>query len=323
METIYGISNWKLTIRRMEDHIEILRGTTCDPVAVLPESLFDLPVTVLGDHALAPTARPVEGEEVRIISGREGEWNNRELRELTLPPCLTEVQAYAFYGCRSLQVLRLHDRIDRWGVECLMNCHKLRELYLTRVGAKQGEALAFLCGELHEELDVILYEVDGTETRLVLPDYMEDYEENIPNHSFDYHIIGGGYPYHHSFPGKQLILRTYDEHWETYLRKQHEEETALRLAYTRLRWPTGLESFAERQYVDYLKANARDALLWQLSLRDSIGLRLLLDQLCPNEELLHLACDRARAEGNTEALALLLERQRPVRPRGLERDFEL
>ncbi len=323
METLYGVSNWKLVIRRTEDHIEILRATTCDIQAVLPETLFGLPVTVLGDHALAPTARPVQGEEVRIVSGKEGEWTNRDLQALTLPSCMTAVHNYALYGCRSLRVLHLHDRIGHWGVDCLMNCHGLRTIYLTRTGEVQDEALAYICGAIHEELDVVLYNTDGTETRLVFPDYMEDYEENIPNHSFDYHINGGGYAYHHTFPKKQLILRTYDEHWPQYLRKEHEDETALRLAYTRLRWPTGLEPFAEAQYTDYLKRNAEDAILWQLSQRDAIGLRMLLDKLQPDEALLHRACDRARMAGNTEGVALLLEKQHKARPRGLERDFDL
>ena len=323
MEKIYGISNWKLTVRRAEDHVEILRAVTCDAQAVLPDMLFDLPITVLGDHALAPTAKPIEGEEVLIVSGREGEWNNHNLRELTLPIGLREVQAYAFYGCRALHTLRLHDGINRWGIDCFMNCHQLRQLHLTRIGEAQSEALAFICGAISEEMDVVIHEIDGTETRLVFPDYVEDYEENIPNHSFDFRITGGGYPYHHTFPKKQLILRTYDEHWPQYLRKQYEEETALRLAYTRLRWPSGLEAFAEKQYTDYLSAHAEDAILWQLSQKDAAGLSLLLDKLKPNADVLHNACEQARREGNTEALALLLERQGKSRPRGFDRSFDL
>lgn len=323
VEKIYGISNWKLTVRRAEDHVEILRGVTCDTKAVLPDELFGLPVTVLGDRALTPTAKPVEGEEIHISCGQTGEWDNRELRELTLPPCLTEVQSYAFYGCRGLQTLRLHDGVERWGSNCFMNCSRLSHLHLTRIGEQQGEALAFICGEIHDEMDVTIVETDGSEIRLVIPDYMEDYEENCPNHHFDFHIQGGGYAYHHTFPAKQLSLRTYDEHWAQYLRKQHEDETALRLAYTRLRWPSGLEAFAEKQYTDYLRSHAEEAILWQLSRRDAAGLTLLLEMLQPNADVLHSACEQARREGNTEALALLLERQRKSKPLGFDRDFDL
>ena len=323
METISGLSNWKLTLRREAGHIQILRAVTCDRRAALPDELFGLPVTVLGDHALAPNARPVPGEAVRITCGREGDWDNRELQELTLPAHLTDVQNYALYGCRSLHTLHLHDRVDRWGGGCLMNCRALSHLSLTRVGQKQGEALAFLCGELHDVLQVTVHEVDGSETRLIFPEYMEIYEENVPNHHFDYHIHGGGHPYHHVFRAKQLDLRVYDGLWEKYLREEHEPATAVQVAYTRLRWPTDLSPRARAQYRDYLAGRAEEALLWQLKQKDVQGLRLLLEELDVEGDLLHAACDRARNTGNTEGLALLLERQHQKEPLGFDKDFDL
>jgi len=323
VETIYGSSNWKLTIRREKDHVVILRAVTCDARAQLPEELFGLPVTVLGDHALSPTAKPVSGEEVRIQWGQEGEWDNRNLLDLTLPAALTDVQNYALYGCRSLHTLRLSDGIKRWGGGCLMNCRALKTLHLTRVGEKQGETLAFLCGELQDELDVTIYGTDGSVTRLLFPEYMEEFEENIPHHQFDYRIQGGGFPYHHTFPGKQLSLRAYDDLWEKYRGTQTEPDAAMRLAYYRLRWPAELGDAAEAQYTAYLRQNGEAVLLWQLSQRDGAGFSLLLQKLEPEEAILHRACEHARQESNTEALALLLERQRKAAPRGFDMEFDL
>ena len=323
METVSGLSNWKLTLKRERDHIEILRAVTCDRRAILPDSLFGLPVTVLGDRALAPTAKPVPGEEVRVNCGPEGEWDNRNLRELTLPAFLTEVRDYALYGCRSLRTLRLHDRVDRWGGYCLMNCRELNDLFLTRVGETQGEALAFLCGELHDVLHVTVRELHGGETKLVFPEYAEVYEENVPNHHFDYRIYGGGHPYHHVFRARQLDLRDYDGLWDKHLREEHDPDTAMRLAYTRLRWPTDLSARAEAQYWAYLRQHGREALFWQLSQGDVRGLRLLLEGLDVQGELLHTACEQARSAGNTEGLALLLEWQHEKEPSGLDKDFDL
>ena len=204
-----------------------------------------------------------------------------------------------------------------------MNCHRLNRLYLNRVSEEQGESLAFICDETREELDVSILNTDGSELRLIFPDYGEDYEENCPNHHFDFHISGGGYSYHHNFPGNQLSLRAYDENWPTYLRKQHEDETALRLAYYRLRYPIGLDTFAEDQYLAHLRAHTADVILWQLSQKDTHGLTMLLDKLQIEPTVLHRACEQARRESNTEALALLLERQRQTHPRGLTRDFDL
>ena len=324
VETMAGLSNWKLTLRREPDHIELLRAVTCDQKAALPDALWGLPVTVLGDHALAPSARPAEGEAVRITCGREtGEWDNRNLTDLTLPAHLTDVEDYALYGCRSLHTLRLSDRVDRWGGGCLMNCRNLRTIFLTRVEARHGDALAFLCDELHDELDVTIRGVDGTQTRLIFPEYAETYEENVPNHHFDYHINGGGHPYHHVFRAKQLDLRVYDSLWNKFLQEEHEPDAALRLACTRLRWPTDLTGQAEGQYWDYLMGQKEQALLYQLSQRDASGLKLLLEGLRPEPELLHRACEAARAARNTEALALLLEDQHKAQPAGFDKDFDL
>lgn len=323
MESIYGISNWKLTVRRAPDHVEILRALSCDTNAVLPDELFSLPVTVLGKHALSPSASETEGEEVRIICGAEGEWDNRNIGSLTLPAGLRDVGNYALYGCRSLHTLRLHDTVERWGGGCLMNCGQLRRIHLTRTGDKQGESLAFLCGEIHEELDVSICGAEGSITRLLFPDFAEAYEENFANHHFDYSIMGGGFPYHHVFRSKQLFLSDYDALWDKYLSHDHDEETATRLAFMRLRWPHELSCEAEERYVSYLRSKAARAILWQLSQRDGEGLSLLLERLAPDENVLHLACEQARREENTEALALLLEKQRKHTARGFDRDFDL
>lgn len=323
VETVAGDGNWKLTFRREPDHIVLLRAVTCDSRAVLPGELLGLPVTVLGDHALAPNAAPVPGEELWVTCGHQGSWDNRALEDLTLPPCLEEVGDYALYGCREMHTLRLHDRVERWGGGCLMNCRALRAVFLTRVGKTHGEALAFLCDELHEELDVTVYETDGGVTRLVFPDYVEAYEENCPAHHFDYTIYGGGHAYHHVFRDRQLSLRDYDGLWGKYLGEEHEPETALRLAWLRLRWPSGLSREAEERYWQYLKGRPREALLWQLSQKDIPGLRLLLDGLQPGPELLGAACEQARRDRDTEALALLLERRHQTEPGGFGKRFEL
>ena len=65
METISGLTNWRLAVKREESGVTILRAVTCDENAVLPDELFGLPVTHLSDRALAHGAKPAEGEEVR------------------------------------------------------------------------------------------------------------------------------------------------------------------------------------------------------------------------------------------------------------------
>ena len=250
METIPGSGNWKLTIRREAAGITILRAATCDARARLPETLYGLPVTALGDHALSPTAASAEGEDLLVTCGAgtdPGTWSNRDLEDLTLPRSLEKVGDYALMNCGGLRTLRLHDGIGQWGGGVLMNCRRLAAFHLTRVG-EQGDTLAWFADELPWELDVTVEETDGTVFRLLFPEYREVYEENCPAHHFDYNIFGAGYPYHHSFRRKRLDLRTYDELWSGFLGMEHDEDCAVRLAFWRLRYPVELTPRAEGQY---------------------------------------------------------------------------
>ena len=123
MESISGLTNWRLSVRRESDGVTILRALTCDQKAVLPDELFGLPVTALQDHALAAGAAPAEGEELRILGGAESaDWDNRNIKELTLPRALRQIGDYAFMNLRSMETLRFFDDLNSTGSGSFMNC---------------------------------------------------------------------------------------------------------------------------------------------------------------------------------------------------------
>lgn len=308
MEQFSSVSNWKLTIRRETAGVTVLRARTCDTRAVLPETLFGLPITALGRHALSPTAAPETGEEVLLTCGPgQGAWDNSSLQELTLPATLRRVGDYAFFNCRALQTLHLHDGITFWGGGALMNCRMLSRLYLTWTG-EQGETLSYFADELSRELDVTI-DGDFGRARLIFPEYLELYEENCPAHHFDYNIQGAGYPYHHCFRWKRFRFLEYDALWEGYLAMDHEEDTALRLAWWRLRYPIELGERAEEAYRAYLQTHVGEALTWLLEMGDATGISFLLRWAEPTREVLSAACAQAREQAASEALAVLLEAQ--------------
>ena len=113
-----------------------------------------LPVTALGGHALAPNRAAPEGEPVLISCGGGGEWDNRQLQDLTFPPFLERVGDYALLNCNNLKTLRLHDGVDRWGGGALMNCRCLNTLHIVRTASGEGETVAYFAGELSRELDI-------------------------------------------------------------------------------------------------------------------------------------------------------------------------
>ncbi len=330
MKTVSGVSNWKLILRREADGITILRAGTPDVRAVLPDRLFDLPVTALGSRALAPERQadglPSGAETVLVscVPPEEGAvWNNRALRDLTLPESIGAVGDYALLNCSSLKTLRIYDGVTRWGGGTLMNCRSLNTLHLTRTGQTQGEALAWFAGELSRELDVTVYGPGEKNTRLLFPEYTELYEENCPAHHFDYFISGAGYPYHHCFRQKRLSLKEYDALWRDFLGMEHEESAALRLAWYRLRWPVELGETAAAGYRAYLKNHAGETLRLLLEEEDGEALPFLLELTEPDRETLSDACGLARETGATAALAILLEEQHRRFPAGLEKSFTL
>lgn len=330
METISGAGNWRLTVRREGASVTVLRAGTCDRKAVLPDRLFGLPVTALGDHALAPGRQgdpPPPGAESVLITCGPAEnpetWDNRELRDLSLPEGLASMGNYALLNCSALKTLRIYDGITRWGGGVLMNCRSLDTLRLTRTGPDQGEALAWFAGELSRELDVTIHGPNGETARLLFPEYTELYEENCPAHHFDYFISGAGYAYHHGFRQKKLQLKEYDALWRDFLGMEHEEDAALRLAWYRLRWPAGLSETAAADYRSYLRAHAGAALRLLLGERDADALPFLLAETQPDREALSAACALARERGDTAALAVLLEEQHRRFPGGAEKSFTL
>ncbi len=325
METVSGVSGWKLTVRREEDGVSILRAVTYEPAAVLPETLWGLPVTALGDHALAPGAGPVPGQEVLVSCGPlppDAQWDNRDLQDLTLPASLERIGDYALFNCTALKTLRLGDGVRHWGGGAIMNCRRL-DAFQVNCAGREGELLACLAGELPGELDVTLRRRDETAARLIFPEYVEVYEENCPAHHFDYNIYGAGYAYHHCFYGKKLDFRVYDALWRPMLAMEHDGDCALRLAWWRLRYPAELADRAAADYRDYLRSHALEAVRFLLSLGDDMDLPLLLRETAPDRETLAAACALARERGNAAALALLLEERHRRFPAGAVRDFAL
>ena len=163
----------------------------------------------------------------------------------------------------------------------------------------------------------------GETARLLFPDYLEVYEENCPAHHFDYNIYGAGYPYHHCFRQKKLSFKDYDGLWKGYLAMEHEDASAVRLAFWRVRYPVELSEAAEKAYLTYLQSRAAEAVDWLLAEKDMVGLSFLLERTALSRETLAAACQRAREAGAAEAVALLLEEQHRRFPAGGNKSFDL
>lgn len=325
MQPVVGQSNWKLACQRTEDGVTILQARTCDTVAVLPSELFGLPVTALGSYALTPGRWKETGGEVFITGSPVMDtehYENGTLCDLTLPKFLQQVGEYTFYNCTDLGTVRLWDSVQFWGGGALMNCRNLNTVFLNRT-EEEGETLFYFADELSRELDVTLLEAGDTVARLIFPEYQEIYEENCPAHHFDYSIYGAGYPYHHCFHQRKLGFSAYDALWKPFLKTEHDDRCALRLAYCRLRWPKELSKAAAEEYRNYLHVHAGAMLRLMLEENAVRDLPFLLRQIRPEKEALSAACGLARRKGMAEAMGILLEEQHRRFPLGVEKTFDL
>lgn len=324
MEIVSAPGNWKLTVRRGDDGVAILRASTCDEKAALPDELFGLPVTELADRALKPDASPVAGEELTLICGpAEGEFDNRRIRELTLPQGLKTIGEYALMNCSAMHTLSFSDSIDSIGSTALMNCRALQFIRILRTGDTQGTALHSIVSGMPRELDVSILSPDGETMRLIFPEYYELYTEIGPSHYFNYTVEGSGFPYHQVCRGRRLDVKDYDALWEPYLATGYEEDTALRLAWWRVRYPAGLTEGTQRAYMDFLNRHAEKALAFAIGNKDIPGLNLLLQKLEIQPEALDGARSLARELHFTEATAILLEKQHRSHAGGRNRSFAL
>ncbi len=324
METIQGLTNWRLTVKRNKDDITVIRAVTCDKRAVLPDEICGLPVTRLSDRALAAGAPAAEGEELIIIGGPEaGEWDNRNITELTLPYGLQSAGDYAFMNLRCMETLKFYDNLQSAGSASFMNCRCFSHIELTRTGIAQGPALASIVRSLQQELDVTIHGLNGSVLRLVFPEYIENYTENSPAHHFELKISGGGYAYHGVFRDKALAVFEYDALWRDYISAEHDEQSALRLACWRLCYPLELSERAKKQYGEYLSENIEEAVSFALNERNTLCLRTVLSLGRVETHVLEKALNEARRQRMTEATAILLEKKHGSPASGRNRNFAL
>lgn len=323
METVQGENDLLLVWRPLGGGAELLWAASADSRIVLPETVAGRPVTALSHHAFAPDRPMPEGNVLRIICGPDSaDRDNRKLRRVTLPAALRQVGDYAFYNCVGMELLEWTEPVDHWGSSVFMNC-RLLDTFLIHAADDRAESVSYLAGELSGRLDVTVTYPEGEAARLLFPEFFESYEENSPAHHFDYNISGPGYPYHHLFRQRALVLKEYDALWPAMLAMEHDPDCALRMAWHRLRQPRELTEEAAGCYRRYLEGRAGDVLALLLNRRDARGLSWFLEWCGPDGGTLTAACEQARTMGAAEELALLLEQQHRRFPSGMEKRFDL
>ncbi len=258
-----------------QDGLTVCRVYGTGSSAALPALIGEEKITAIADHTFAPRPSEEIGRHeifraVRSITrsagdgsllwqiGPAGEINAPDealcgsaLEELELPPYLTRVGNYAFYGCRSLTRFTFPEQRMQLGSGAFVDCGRIKQLvFPVGEGSFDHPQMREVLGDMNLETEVIA-RADGQDVMaLYFPGYYEDSVENTPARIFIMHYEGTGFKYRQCFRNGKIDFDQYDSlFYEASV--QETSETALRLAMDRLTWPVCLGSAARERYLAF------------------------------------------------------------------------
>lgn len=201
----------------------------------VPPRIASLPVTALGDYALA----------------------GKDITSLLLPAGLRKMGRYCLYDCQSLQSLSFTDTPLDLGAGAFTGCHHLKELSVTFLTGG-ASALREVLMEVAEEL-LVTYRCPEGEGLFLFPAFFEEGVENTPARIIEHHTHGSGMLYRNCFVNRRLVFSEYDRRFGD-ARGEEGETLLVRLCAGRLRYPLFLEETYRQAYAAYLREHFEAAL---------------------------------------------------------------
>lgn len=223
----------------------IIRAVEPGSVCVVPDTLGGLPVTELGDRALART----------------------DINEVYLPRTLRRIGRYAFYNCEKLHVLHFYAETREVGGGIFNGCRKIKEMYI-HLGEDETSALRDFVTEIMDRVLVHCLVPDGQGgekevARVVFPEFYDESIENSPARNLSFSIHGSGQKYRYCIMDKKI---QYDRYDKVFFYEAIEESVsdAAEIAINRLMFPHGLTENSKEKYAQYLQDNLCEVLLANL-----------------------------------------------------------
>ncbi len=209
--------------------VRIDRAEESEVLVAVPEELEGLPVTELGAYVLRGSC----------------------VEELHLPSRLRKIGAYGFYGCEKLKKLYCYGRVLDLGTGLFAAAGNVEFLDITLFDGERS-CLKELLSELRQTLRVRIHLPDGSQARLIFPEYYEEAVENTPARILFIETHGCGHRYRYCFINREFQYRAYDEVFP-HVQVQEPEALVTELALGRLLYPCGLSSRHEDMYREYVK----------------------------------------------------------------------
>ena len=288
----------------------------------LPEEVEGRPVKELAAYVFSDTVR---GREVppEAYEGEEGLYGVR-VRELTLPPQVAKVGAYAFYNCFNLTRLSFCSTVEDWGAGVFTGCTGITELDIRIVPGRKS-CFKEVLSELHQTLAVDYRdELGNLQARLIFPEYFEESVENTPARIIMREMHGCGHIYRYSFAGSVFDFAEYDRLFPL-VQVQEKPGLVTRLALYRLYWSHGLTETAGQEYWGYLLAHVREGTAGLMERQEEDILRWMAQDVHTGAAELDSMLAAAAAANSAPCCAFLMDVKHRRFPAGKERKrtFEL
>lgn len=301
--------------RKIDSGVMITACFGNDGNIILPDEIDDLPVTAIAPYAFAKSDISDKDEvwmsaQASLISERK-RLTASDVVMIRLPVGITEVGRYAFYRCRNLKKLIFSDGILEIGGGALNGC-RLEDVEIYCRNGKRS-ALKSVLDEIRFEIHAKLYYdmEDGSQKMadVLFPEHYEEAVENTPARIlYTSHHGAGGY-YRQCFFDRELDYKKYDELFFRALAEET-EETVIRLAVGRLRYPFELQEKAREKYERYIREHLRKAAALYIEAEDRDTLHFFDKQKYWSKEALEEGIDYAASLGKTEILSMLMEEKR-------------
>lgn len=269
--------------RKGQEYIEITGYEGTIRHLSVPAIIEDLPVRSIGKSA---------------FSGRE------DLFGVELPATIDTLGRYAFYNCKNLRSISLHDGVEDYYDGVIKQCQSLSEITLHQ----ERDSFSVMKELLADNDRRLTFTVEPIGLRLTFPAYVYDFVEDVEARVLHHKIEGSGYPYRECVTRKGVDLLAYDKLFSHVISDDY--EAAIMVALNRLRYPIELEDAAKEQYAQYLEQNARVVLLKLIEQECNEEIRYLCEECLITKDALEDGLYEAADKKLSAITAILMEYQR-------------
>lgn len=269
--------------RKGQEYIEITGYEGTIRHLSVPAIIEDLPVRSIGKSA---------------FSGRE------DLFGVELPATIDTLGRYAFYNCKNLRSISLHDGVEDYYDGVIKQCQSLSEITLHQ----ERDSFSVMKELLADNDRRLTFTVEPIGLRLTFPAYVYDFVEDVEARVLHHKIEGSGYPYRECVTRKGVDLLAYDKLFSHVISDDY--EAAIMVALNRLRYPIELEDAAKEQYAQYLEQNARVVLLKLIEQECDEEIRYLCEECLITKDALEDGLYEAADKKLSAITAILMEYQR-------------